>query len=375
MDDPNPPTVNEVMFSHRQVTDIVVGLAVGAALMVVSYRILQPFIQVIVAGGVIAIAVYPLFLRTVDRLGGRSKLVVALFAVVGVGLIVVPVVVASSSLFDSAHDLSDQVKDGALELPSPPPRVRDWPLIGTRVHAFWLQAATNLQTFVNTYHDQMRGLVGQAVSAVAGAGVHALQFIFTILIAAVFLANAEACAAGLGLFSKRLFGETRGPDLNQLAVKTLRSVATGVLGVAFIQAVLAGLGMAVAGVPWVGVWTLAILLLAIMQLPPIVILLPVALWVLGSVDNPVVAWGFVVWALLVSFSDAVLKPMLLGRGVEVPMIVILLGAIGGMMLTGIIGLFLGAVVLALAYRLVVEWLEHVPEESPAPSPDVARDTL
>lgn len=375
MNDLRSPEATEVLFSHRQVIDIVVQLTVAAMFLVASYRILHPFIQVIVAGGVIAIAIYPLFVRAVDRLGGRRKTVVALFALLGVGLIVVPVVLASSSLFDTAHDLGEQVRDGDLELPPPPARVRDWPLIGTRVHGFWLQAATNLQSFVNTYHDQMKGVVGEMVAAVAGAGAQLLLFIFSVLIAAVFLANAEVCADGLDLFSKRLFGEARGRDFNRLAAKTVRSVATGVLGVAFVQAVLAGVGMAVAGVPWVGLWTLAILLLAIMQLPPVIVLLPVALWVLASADNPVIAWGFVAWALLVSVSDAVLKPMFLGRGVEIPMIVILLGAIGGMILTGIIGLFVGAVVLALAYRLLVEWLEHGKGESPAPSPDVAPDAL
>jgi predicted PurR-regulated permease PerM len=243
--------------------------------------------------------------------------------------------------------------------------VSEWPVVGNRVHKFWLQASTNLQSFVDKYRDQMKGVIGTMLSAVVDAGAQVLQFIFCVLIAAIFLANADACTAGLGSFSSRLFGEARGQEFNQIAAKTVRSVATGVLGVAFVQAILAAVGMAIAGVPWVGMWSLAILLLAIVQLPPLIILLPIALWVLGSADNPVIAWGFLVWAILVSFSDAVLKPMFLGRGVEIPMIVILLGAIGGMIVSGIIGLFVGAVILALVYRLVEEWLKHSPEEQPA----------
>jgi predicted PurR-regulated permease PerM len=269
--------------------------------------------------------------------------------------------------------LHEQVEAGTLELPPPPSKLRDWPLIGTEVHEFWLQASNNLQSFVNEYHDQMRGVVGGTLSAVAGAGAQVLQFILSVVIAAIFLANAEACIAGLGLFSRRLFGEARGQVFNRLAAQTVRSVATGVLGVAFVQALLAGVGMAVAGVPWVGMWTLAILLLAIVQLPPLIILIPVALWVLGSADNQIIAWGFLVWAILVSFSDAVLKPMFLGRGVDVPMIVILLGAIGGVILGGLIGLFVGAVILALAYRLLVEWLIGAEEESITPSPAVSEE--
>lgn len=373
MNDVNSSATSRTPSSNRQIIDIAIQLAVGAVFVVASYRILSPFIGLIVAGGVIAVAVYPLFQKAVERLGGRRKTAVALFALLGVGVIVVPVVVASSSLFESAADLSEQVDDGTVNVPPPPSRVRDWPVVGIRIHDFWLQASTNLQSFVERYHDQMKGVVGTMVSAVAGAGAQVLQFVFSVLIAAILLANAEACTAGLGLFSSRLFGEARGREFNQIAAQTVRSVATGVLGVAFVQAVLAGVGMAIAGVPLVGMWSLAILLLAIMQLPPLILLLPIALWVLGSADNQVIAWGFMVWAILVSFSDAVLKPMFLGRGVDIPMIVILLGAIGGMIAGGIMGLFVGAVVLALAYRLLVEWLKDIAEEPDAPSSEAARE--
>ena len=374
MSDINSSATSGVLSANRQIIEIAIQLAVGAVFVVASYRILRPFIDFIVAGGVIAIAVYPLFQRAVDRLAGRRKIVLALFVLLGLGVIVVPVILASPSIYESAHTLHEQVDDGSLKVPPPPSRVREWPVVGAKVHSFWLQASTNLQSLINEYRDQVKDVFGGFVSAVVGAGAQALKFIFSILIAALFLANADACAAGLGRFSSRLFGKTRGREFNQLAAQTVRSVATGVLGVAFVQAVLAGVGMAIAGVPWVGAWCLAILLLAIVQLPPLVILLPVALWVLGSADNPVIAWGFLVWALLVSFSDAVLKPMFLGRGLEIPMIVILLGAIGGLMLSGIMGLFVGAVILSLAYRLLMEWLNETEEEAITPSPEAARET-
>ena len=145
---------------------------------------------------------------------------------------------------------------------------------------------------------------------------------------------------------------------NDLSAKTVRSVATGVLGVAFILALLAGLGMLVAGVPYAGVWSVLVLLLAIMQLPPLIVLLPIAIWLFGSTDSQLVAWGFLVWSILVSLSDGALKAVFLGRGVDVPMLVILLGAIGGMILQGFIGLFIGAVALALFYQLLTEWLSE-----------------
>ena len=357
MSDLNSSASNEVRLSSRQIIDFAIQLAVGGAFVILSYRILEPFVLLIAWGGVMAIAVYPLFQRAVGRLGGRRKLAVTLFVLVGIGIIVVPVFLMSTSLFESAQDFNEQAMDGTLEVPPPPAQVKTWPVVGSRVHESWSQASSNMQAFVNKYNDQMRGLIGGVVAAVAEAGSTVLQFIIAIIIGGVFLANAETCIDGLGVFSKRLFGPSRGAEYNDMAAKTVRSVATGVLGVAVIQALLSALGLAVAGVPWVGAFSLAVMLLAIMQLPPIIILLPIAIWVLGSSTNPIIAWGFLVWAILVSASDALLKPMLLGRGVNVPMIVILLGAIGGMIMSGIIGLFLGAVVLAVAYELLMEWLQ------------------
>ena len=136
----------------------------------------------------------------------------------------------------------------------------------------------------------------------------------------------------------------------------MRSVAQGVLGVAFIQAILAGIGLLVMDVPGAGLWTLGVLLLAIIQLPTILLLGPIIIYVF-SVADTVPAIVFMIWSILVGLSDNILKPMLLGRGVDIPMMIILIGAIGGMMLHGIIGLFIGAVILAIVYKLFIKWLE------------------
>ena len=159
-------------------------------------------------------------------------------------------------------------------------------------------------------------------------------------------------------------GDAKGDKMTDMSILTIRSVVKGVLGVAIIQAVLAGVGLIAIGVPAPGLWALAVLILAIIQLPPILILGPIAIWVF-SVAEPVPATIFLVYSMIVSLSDAFLKPMLLGRGVETPMLVILIGAIGGAMALGIIGLFLGAVILALGYELLVAWMS--PDEDAAPA--------
>jgi predicted PurR-regulated permease PerM len=203
---------------------------------------------------------------------------------------------------------------------------------------------------------QLKEAAGWLLSTAAGAGVGVLQFVISIIIAGVILANAVGFGGFLKALATRLTGD-RGEEFATLASKTVRSVAQGVLGVALIQSLLAGVGLLAADVPGAGLWALLVLLLAIVQLPPILILAPIILYVF-SASSTTVAVIFMIWSILVSMSDAFLKPLLLGRGVEVPMLIILIGAIGGMISSGIIGLFTGAVVLALGYELFKAWLKE-----------------
>jgi predicted PurR-regulated permease PerM len=186
-------------------------------------------------------------------------------------------------------------------------------------------------------------------------------------IAGVFLANADSTRAAMLRFCRRIMAD-RGEEMLQTTTATVRSVAVDVLGIAFIQAVLAGAGLLLAGVPGAGIWTLAILILAIAQLPPWLILGPIIFYVF-SVESTTVAMIFMIWSIIVSFSDVVLKPLLLGRGVDTPILIILIGAIGGMITSGIIGLFVGAVVFTLGYKLVQAWLRAgEPDDAVAPQP-------
>lgn len=216
-------------------------------------------------------------------------------------------------------------------------------------------------------HPKQLSAVGKKLLALAASvSLGVLQFVISTLIAAVFLLNAEAANKGLRKLANRLTSES-GDALLDLTSATIRSVAVGVIGIAFIQAMLGGIGMLFVGVPGAGLLALVILVLAIAQLPPILILGPVAIYVF-SVESTTIAVIFLIWSIVVSFSDMVLKPVLLGRGVNVPMLVILLGAIGGMLTSGIVGLFIGAVVLAVGYTLLQAWVlreeltAEIPEE-------------
>jgi predicted PurR-regulated permease PerM len=303
--------------------------------------------------------VYPLYLRFEGRLGGRRKLALPLFTVLALALLIVPTVMLTTSTLDTVTDLSAHLDEEGLKVPPPSASVKEWPVVGDRVYGTWSKASDNLAGTIKQYAPEIKKAGKWLLNTAAGAGLTMLMFLASIIIASVFMANADAIKRFFGLLSTRIARE-QGADFAELTSATVRSVTQGVLGVAFIQSLLAGIGMLVMGVPGAGLWAFLVLLLAVMQLPPILVLGPVMVYVF-SVADTVPAVLFIIWGVLVSASDAFLKPMFLGRGLDIPMLVILIGALGGMVVAGIIGLFLGAVLLALAYRLFMAWLEAVPE--------------
>jgi len=337
--------------------EIAVNLLVVFLIIAWCLQILRPFAGVILWGTVIGISAYKPFCGVRDRLGG--KLAVTLFALVGLGIVLVPAWLFAASIFESIRGFAEAVNAGSFSVPLPSERVQEWPLVGERIFEAWSAAATNFESFLEAYSGQLKDVATFAAGKAARLGVTVLLFVFSIVIAVAMLANDEAIKAAMHRLFARLVGEERAASVLSLTTATIRSVTMGVLGVAFIQAVLGGLGMVVAGVPGAGVWALAILVLAIAQLPPLLVLLPAMFFVFAN-SSTTMAVVFMVWSIAVSFSDSVLKPLLLGRGVDVPTLVILLGAIGGMIMSGILGLFVGAVVLALGYKMLIAWLDLAP---------------
>lgn len=335
---------------------IEIAIRLGLIFLIISWclQILTPFVSLVAWGAIIAVAIYKPFLALVEKLGGRRKLAVTLIAVLGIAIILVPVFSLSSSMVEGATKLGTEVSEGSVHIPAPPAYVEEWPVIGKRTYKVWLQASENLRSVLEKYPHQLAEIGKKMLGAAAGVGAGVLQFVISFLIAAVFLMNAEGARASLQNLANRLTSE-HGEELLDMSVSTIRSVAVGVIGIAFIQALLGGLGMMFAGVPAAGLLAIVILVLAIAQLPPIIVLGPVAFYVF-SAESTTVSIIFLIWSILVSSSDMVLKPLFLGRGVDVPMLVILLGAIGGMITSGIVGLFVGAIVLALGYKLFGVWL-------------------
>jgi predicted PurR-regulated permease PerM len=260
----------------------------------------------------------------------------------------------------------------------PPESVAGWPLIGKPLDKFWRLASVNLAGALGEIGPQLKGLGKWLLSAAAGAGLGILQFIVAIIIAGIILSHGEAGKRTSHAIARRL-AEEHGAGFLDLAGATIRSVSRGILGVALIQSILAGLGFLAVGVPAAGLWAFLCLLLAVIQIGILPITLPVVIYVFATADTTT-AVIFLIWSLLIGTLDNVLKPILLGRGVNVPMAVIFVGAIGGFLASGIIGLFIGAVILVLGYELLLDWLDldagAVPgEEAPsvAAAPDEEMD--
>ncbi|NOQ89301.1 MAG: AI-2E family transporter, partial [Gammaproteobacteria bacterium] len=312
------------------------------------FKIITPFIVPVMWGVIIAVAIYPLFMKLKSAMGDRNKLAATVYTLITLALLITPTVMISDSIIDTSSIISQRHEEGSLEIPPPSDSVKEWPLIGKKTHAVWLQASDNLETTLKKYDAETKKVAKAIVSGAAGAAGTILQFVLSIIISGVLVANASSAYDVTTRFFTRLTDEASGKKFADLSKATIRSVAQGVLGVAMIQAVLSALGMMVMDVPAWGLWTLAVLVVAIAQIPPIVILGFVCAYVF-SVAETTPAVIFLVYCIVVSSSDAFLKPLFLGRGMEIPMLVILLGAIGGMLVSGIIGLLVGAIGVALCY--------------------------
>ena len=329
-----------------------IGLAILLA--TACLWILLPFIPLIAWGIIIAVAAHPGFLRLQSALGGRSGLTAVVFTVALLALLIIPVVLLGQSMVEGVHTLTVHMKDGTLTIPPPPSGIANWPIIGAPLKSVWDLASTNLTSALQKFAPQLKSVIPEILSASAGIGLGVLQFLISILVSGALLANAKSGAKAARAMFNRFFGD-KGPEIHQLVGSTIRSVTTGILGVALIQTVCAGLGFLLVGLPGAGLWAMIFLIAAVVQVGMLV-LIPAVIYVF-TIASTTKAVVFLVWCIIVALMDNVLKPMLLGRGVEVPIAVVFLGAIGGFMAMGIIGLFVGAILLSVGHTLFLAWLE------------------
>ena len=352
----------------RKVMEAAIRIGIVALLLLWSFVIFRPFLGPVVWGIIIAIACYNGYGALKGLLGGRDGLAATVFTLLALVILITPTVILSESLLASAQGLAQQVETGAVKVPPPPERVASLPVIGERVFDVWQLASSNLQEVLQDFQPQIRAFSAVLLQRAVGAGLDILLFAVSIIIGAIFLAHAEGGSRMARAIFVRLAGE-QGSKLVDVARDTVVSVARGVLGIAVIQTFFLALGLIVAGVPAAGLLTVITLLFAVAQIPMLLLYLPIVAVVFSTADTGI-AIPFAIWSVFFSFADGFLKPMLLGRGLTIPMPVILIGVIGGMLSYGIVGLFVGPIVLAFSYSLFMLWLSEAPGpvEARAPGP-------
>ena len=338
----------------NQALEISIQIGLLALLVIGCLLILRPFIPLIMWGIIIAIASYPAFLKLQGLLRGRGALAASLWTLLLLAVLIIPVVLLGHHLVAGLTPLVGRLREGTLVLPPPPASVEHWPVIGVPLTRAWSAASTNLTETLVKFAPEIKAAFPAILMASAGLGSTLLQFFLSILVAGVLLAKAKPAADVTRSLAVRLFGE-QGPEYQELAGATIHSVTFGILGVALIQTALAAAGFFVVGLPGASVWSVIFLFAAILQVG-VVVLVPAVVYAF-AIATTTKALIFLVWCIIVGLMDNVLKPLLLGRGSAVPVVVVFLGVIGGFVAMGIIGLFIGAIVLSVGYKLFLAWIE------------------
>lgn len=345
---------------REQLTATFVELAIrlGALglLLYFALVLVGPFISIVIWSVVIAVALYPAFVWTARRLGGRRRLAAALITIASLLVVIGPATWLVLGLIDSIRLVSEQLDPSTLALPHPPASVKGWPIIGEQLYNFWDLASTNLVAALAKIAPQLQPLGSSLLGVAADAGTGIVKFFAAIILAGFLFPPAPSLVRTVQRLSRRLMSE-RGEEFVKLAGATIRAVSRGVVGISALQALLAGLGLMVAGVPGASLITSAVLILGIIQIGPSIVLIPVVIWAWTTME-PMTALLFTAYMVPVNLLDNVLRPIFMGRGVRVPTLVILIGVVGGTLAYGITGLFLGPIVLSVMWELGVAWINE-----------------
>jgi predicted PurR-regulated permease PerM len=357
--DPNPE------FERRAsafLLDVLIRASLVLALAVLCFQVFSPFLSLMATGLILATTLYPLHQSVAAKIGGRQGLAATLLVLLGIVVVVVPTAALMNSLGDSVRRLINDVQNNTLQVPPPRAGVAEWPLVGERVHAFWTKAYTDLPALVQSLQPKIGNLAAGALAFVADIGGGLLKFLASLAVAGVMMTFGEGGARAIRSIFERVADGKRGSEFVDLSTATIRSVAKGVVGVAFLQAIIVGICLLIAGIPWAGVLAVVVLVLGIAQVPALLVTLPAIAYLWSSGNYGTVAAILYTILLVVSgMTDNVLKPLMLGRGVDAPMPVILLGALGGMAAGGILGMFVGATFLALGYQILMGWVATNPK--------------
>jgi predicted PurR-regulated permease PerM len=344
--------MNEKLTSNP-LYDTIIRLFVLGLIIAWCLLIMHPFVSIILWSLILALAMHPLHRKLADAMGGRPKLASFIIIFSILVIIFVPTWLLIDSLFDQVKALKTSFDAGTLTIPPPTEKVKEWPLIGGKLYELWYSASHNLLQTILKYQDQLVGAGSKVAKGIMGAAGSVVQIMAALVIAGVLLA-VGGTGESIRKFFRKLAGD-RGDEFADMILLTVGNVVKGILGVALILALLHGTLFMLAGIPLAGIWTLVVFVLGVLQIPLFIVTLPIIIY-LFAVNSIMSAILWTIALFVIGLSDNFLKPILLGKGAPVPMLVIFIGVIGGFILSGFIGLFTGAIVMSLGYKLFVGWL-------------------
>jgi predicted PurR-regulated permease PerM len=352
------------LLSGEDIIQLAIRLGLLAFLVYWTFVLVRPFVPILAWSVVLAVAFNPVFRWLAKVLGGRPKLAAAILTIVNLGIVIGPATWLGLSAVEGIREFAAQLSAGNLVVPSAPARIKDWPLVGLQLFELWNQASNNLRSVLREVIPHLKPLAGMMLALVGNAGVGTLKFLLSVVLAGfLFPYGPQLVAAGRGVLSRVVPEQSE--HFLELAGATIRAVSQGVIGVAIVQSLLAGIGFKLAGIPGAGLLAFAILLLAILQVGAAIVVLPVIIW-LWTAKDFTTALLLTLFLVIVGLVDNVLKPLVMGRGLTTPTLVIFIGVIGGTLAHGIVGLFIGPIILSVAWELTVAWIRTDPSDS-APS--------
>ncbi|MFO1084705.1 MAG: AI-2E family transporter [Reyranellaceae bacterium] len=349
----------------RFVIDLAIRIALIAGVVMGSLLLLRPILPLMLWSVILAVAVFPVFAFLRRRAHLRAGLAASVLSIFLLTLLLVPVALLAASAVETLEAYAKMLGKGDHVVPPPAESIRSWPLVGQRLYDFWQAASADIRTLLTAHVTQIASAGRFVGRLAAGVAMEVLQFAAAIVVSGILLAYSERLTDFAGNIANRVTA-VRGRHFLEIAGATIRNVSQGVIGVALLQAALLGVGMLVAGVPFAGAITFAALVLAIVQVGPGLVMLPVLVWAWFTL--PILgAAVLTIYTVPLLLLDNILRPLVMARGLQTPMVIILAGVICGTLAGGLIGLFVGPVVLSVFYDLVSAWMHERPEGPPVAS--------
>jgi predicted PurR-regulated permease PerM len=335
--------------------DIAVRIGLLGLLGYLSLKVVGPFLTVALWSAILTVALYPLFDWLARHLGNR-RLAATLITLLCLMIVVGPVTWLGFGMIGGVEFVVTRLDSNVFSIPLPAESVKDWPVIGEQLHRLWTLAATDTKAILLEVVPRLKPLGGKLLEIAGGVVFGLLEFVAAILIAGFLYAPGPRLVDSLRALLRRMLSD-RSEQMMQLAGSTIRNVSRGVVGIALMQSFLGGLGFVVAGIPAAGFLSFLALVLGIVQIGPAILFIPIVVWSWMAMETTS-ALIFTAYMIPVSLVDNILRPLVMARGLDTPMPVILVGVIGGTIAYGISGLFLGPIVLSVAWALIVAWMQE-----------------